>query len=243
LKQFADRLKKALSDSHKLAARLDEPDFPLADLETVQCWQRQRLATSYRDLICRQQYRAAGDFFLDELYGGLNFRERDQEMERVLPVMVRMLRADMILVLAEAFELQAMSLDFDMEMTTAMLDSGWHDLTIERYGFIYRACGRAPERETQIELIHRLGAALNELVHHRLVLFLIRTLKGPARAAGFGLLQSFLERGLNAFQVMGDGTEFVETVWRRESEISQLLFAGDENPFRRVDIHVHRDKI
>lgn len=231
MKQYAGRLKKALSDSHKLATRLDEPGFPLAELGAVQSWQRQRLANSYQDLISRQRFRAAGDFFLDELYGGLNFRERDQEMERVLPVMVRMLRDDMILVLAEAFELQALSLEFDMEMTAALLDSGWHELNIERYGVIYRACGRAPDRQVQVELIRKLGFALNELVHHRLVVFLIRTLKGPARAAGFGLLQSFLERGLNAFQVMGDGSEFVETIWRRESEASQRLFAGHQEPF------------
>ncbi|HEY5775860.1 MAG TPA: hypothetical protein VIS57_07235, partial [Xanthomonadales bacterium] len=72
---------------------------------------------------------------------------------------------------------------------------------------------------------------LNELVHHRLVLFLIRTLRGPARAAGFGLLQAFLEQGLRAFQIMGDGTEFIETIWRNEDRIMQRLFAGEKNPF------------
>ena len=167
--------------------------------------------------------------------GGLHFRERDQEMERVLPVMVRMLRDDMLEVLAEAFELQALSLEFDMEMTANMLDNGWQSLDVDRYVAIYRATGRAEERAEQIELIRRLGLALNELVHHRLVLFLIKTLKGPARAAGFGLLQGFLEQGLFAFQVMGDGTGFVETVWRRESEVSRRLFAGVQSPFDDLD--------
>jgi hypothetical protein len=231
LKQNAVHLRQALQDSHHLAARLDEPDFPLAGLNVVQSWQRQRLARSYEGLISQQRYRAAGDFFLDELYGGLNFRERDQEMERVLPVMVRMLRDDMLLVLAEAFQLQSMSLNFDIDMTAAMLDFGWEGLSIERYGQIYRACGRPSEREKQIELIQHLGLALNELVHHRLVLLLIRTTRGPARIAGFGLLQSFLEQGLTAFQIMGDGTEFVETIWQNESKVKDRLFAGDENPF------------
>lgn len=234
MKQNADRLRQALSGSHKLALRLDEHDFPLADLEHVQGWQRQRLANSYRDIISQDRYSAAGDFFLDELYGGLHFRERDQEMERVLPVMVRMLRDDMLLVLAEAFELQSLSLSFDMDMTFAMLDAGWHSLDMDRYGEIYRACGRAEERKHQVDLMRRLGLALNELVHHRLVLFLIKTLKGPARAAGFGLLQSFLEQGLYAFQKMGDGSGFVETVWRRESELSRRLFAGEKNPFENL---------
>ena len=231
MKQHADHLRQALTASHALALRLDEPSFPLAEFEILQGWQRARLATSYRDLISQERYRAAGDFFLVEIYGGLNFRERDQEMERVLPVMVRMLRADMLLVLAEAFELQSLSMSLDMDMTRALQQFGWKELNTNRYGEIYRHCGRAPDRERQIELIGHLGMELNELVHHRLVMFLIRTLRGPARAAGFGLLQSFLEQGLKAFQTMRDGTEFIETIWNSENEIMQRLFAGDENPF------------
>ena len=231
MKKNAPLLRQALSDSHNLASKLDEPGFPLVELELLQAWQRERLAECYRDLISQERYGAAGDFFLDELYGGLHFRERDQEMERVLPVMVRMLRDDMILVLAEAFELQALSLEFDMEMTALFQKSGWNELNTVRYGELYRAVGRASEREKQIELIGRLGLELNELVHHRLVLWLIRTLRGPARAAGFGLLQSFLENGLNAIRIMGDGTEFIETIWRRESRVMRRLMDADENPF------------
>lgn len=231
MKKHADHLRQALTDSHELASRFDEPGFPHEELEILQEWQRKRLANTYKDLISQPRYAAAGDFFLAELYGGLNFRERDQQMERVLPVMVRMLREDMLLALAEAFELQSLSLSLDMDMTEALRDSGWKDLTTSRYGEIYRTCGRTHDRERQIELIGHLGLELNELVHHRLVMFLIRTLRGPARAAGFGLLQTFLEQGLKAFQIMGDGTYFIETIWKNEDKIMRRLFAGDKNPF------------
>jgi hypothetical protein len=230
LKQNAARLKLALTDSHTLAARLDEPGFPLAELAIVQSWQRQRLATSYADFTSQERYSAAGDFFLDELYGGLHFRERDQEMERVLPVMVRMLRDDMLLALAEAFELQALSLGFDMQMTTQFLNKGWDKLSLSRYAEIYRACGRQDARDHQIELIHRLGLDLNRLVRHRLVMMLVRMLRGPAVAAGFGLLQSFLENGLRAFRIMGDGTEFIDSIRLREGEFMRSLLADKENP-------------
>ena len=231
MKRHADHLRQALTDSHELATRIDKPGFPHEELELLQGWQRRRLAKSYHDLISQERYRAAGDFFLDELYGGLNFRERDQQMERVLPVMVRMLREDMLLALAEAFELQSLSLSLDMDMTMALRQSSWDELSTDRYGEIYRICGRPADRERQIELIGHLGLELNELVHHRLVMFLIRTLRGPARAAGFGLLQSFLEGGLRAFQIMGDGTEFIETIWANEDKVMQRLFDGDKNPF------------
>jgi len=232
LKRNAAHLRQSLADSHALAERFDEAGFPRAELELLQDWQRRRLAGSYRALISQPRYRAAGDFFLDELYGGLNFRERDQQVERVLPVMVRTMPDNMLLALAEAFELQALSLSLDMGVAAAIREFGWTSLDTGRYGEAYRRCGRPEDRERQIELIGELGTMLNELVHHRLVMFLVRTLRGPARAAGFGLLQNFLENGLQAFQVMGDGTEFIETVWHNEDTYMQRLFAGDANPFR-----------
>ena len=233
MKQNAGRLKRALAESHRLAASLDAENFPLVELEVLQDWQRERLARSYQDLFKRKRFTAAGNFFLTELYGGLHFRERDQEMERVLPVMVRMLRDDMLEALAEAFELQSLSLDLDIDMTRALQQAGWNELNTDRYAAIYRICGRIPDREQQIELIRHLGMKLNDLVNHRLVLLLIRTLRGPARAAGFGLLQSFLEKGLFAFREMGDGSEFVHTIWQRESKAIQRLLSGDEYPFSR----------
>ena len=145
--------------------------------------------------------------------------------------MVRMLRDDMLLALAEAFELQSLSLSLDMDMAAIMHESGWDELNIHRYGETYRACGRRTDREKQVETIRDLGLVLNELVHHRLVLWLIRTVRGPARAAGFGRLQSFLEQGLTAFRVMGDGSTFIETIWKKETDVMHRLMAGDEDPF------------
>lgn len=231
MKKYAGRVRSALAESHRLAGRLDEPGFPLEALESLQDWQRNRLAKTYADLIAVDRYRAAADFFLAELYGGLHFRERDHEVERVLPVMIRMLRDDMLLALAEAFELQALSLDLDMCMAHAMVETGWNDLDVRRYGEVYRACGRADDRARQIRLIRQLGLVLDELVHHRLVLLMVRMVRGPARAAGFGLLQTFLEQGLYAFRAMGDGTEFVEAIWERERAAMLKLLAGEERPF------------
>ena len=139
MKKHAASLRQALTGSHTLATCLDEPGFPLAELELLQDWQRHRLARSYQDLISQERYAAAGEFFLAELYGGLHFRERDHEMERVLPVMVRMLRDDMLLALAEAFELQTLSLSLDIDMVAALQKAGWDELDTARYGDIYRA--------------------------------------------------------------------------------------------------------
>lgn len=234
MKANADRLRLALSESHALAAALDVADFPLARLERLQDWQRARLAATYDDFIAQDRFRPAGEFFLGELYGGLNFRERDQEVERVLPVMVRTMPDHMLEAMAEAFELQGLSLRLDIAVAHCMAEAEWRELDPDRYGAVYRAAGRFEDRERQIDLIRHLGLKLNELVHHRLVIMLLRMLRGPARAAGFGRLQNFLEDGLQAFRDMRDGTEFIMTIWHRERTIADRLQAGDQDPFRPV---------
>ena len=231
MKEHEERLRKALTSSHQMAKRLDAKGFGLKSLLLLQNWQRARLAGTYSDLLNEARFLAAGHFFLDELYGGLNFRERDQEVERVLPVMVRLLPDHMLLVLTRAFELQALSLDLDIDMAGRMFAKGWNSLDAGRYGVLYRETGRAGDRDKQLGQIYELGLALNELVHHRLVLRLISLLRGPARLAGFEHLQGFLEDGLLAFQAMRDGTVFIQAIRDRENEIMRRLQAGEERPF------------
>lgn len=225
------RLKAALGRNHALAERTREKDFPAARFEMLQRWQRERLAHTYADLLAEPQFQAAGHFFLEELYGGLEFRERDQQVSKVLPVMTRTLPEHMLHALARAFELQAISLELDMEMARHMALNEVSEIDEGAYQRLYQSTGRAEDRRQQIELIHGLGLELNEVVRHRMVLNLVRLLRVPARAAGFGLLQDFLEKGLWAFRKMGDGQLFVETIYQREHEIMQRLLDGDEHPF------------
>lgn len=225
------RLQAALGRNHALAEHTRDPDFPATYFGSLQRWQRARLARSYADLLAEPQFRAAGHFFLEELYGGLEFRERDQQVSKVLPVMTRTLPEHLLHALARAFELQAISLELDMEMAGQMARADISELDERAYQRLYLLTGRAEDRRQQIELIHGLGLELNDVVRHRLVLNLVRLLRLPARAAGFGQLQDFLEQGLWAFRKMGDGERFVETIYRREHEIMRRLLDGAENPF------------
>lgn len=226
------RLRVALADNHEIAASIDRPGFPRAEFEILQAFQRKRLARAYSDLAARKEYRPAVTFFLEELYGGLHFRERDRQVARVLPVMVRMLPAHMLDSLAGAFELQAMSLDLDGRLAKKMSTRDLTELTAADYAAIYPAVPRN-EREAQLEMIRDLGRVLTRLVDRRGVMLLIRAMRAPARAAGFGALQDFLERGMGAFRAMGDHVdEFIATVYARETAVMQRLYAGDGDPFR-----------
>jgi hypothetical protein len=231
IKPGAQRLRDMLARNHAIAQRVQEPDFPLAQFNTLQQWQRARIARSFEDLAQRQGYRPAVQFFLNELYGGLDFRQRDQDMGRVMPVMIRFLPDRTLGTMSEAFELQAISLEFDMAMAGEMAQRRQDRLDMPTYCEVYRAANDKPGRERQIRLIREIGYDLDKLVRWPLVNHLVRLLRGPAHAAGFGNLQEFLENGLAAFRALEDPACFIETIYAREWGAMKKMFAGSGQPF------------
>ena len=230
-KPGAARLREMLVRNHAVAERVLETDFPLPEFEELQQWQRARIARSFRDLEQSEAYRPAVHFFLTELYGGLDFRERDQDMNRVMPVMIRFLPDRTLGTMSEAFELQAISLEFDIEVATEMARRGISKLDMDLYCEVYRAADDHVGRERQILLIRKLGHDLDTLVTKPWINYLVRLLRGPAHAAGFGSLQEFLEHGLVSFRALEDPAFFIETIYDREWSAMERLFAGEKKPF------------
>jgi hypothetical protein len=230
-KPGARRFQEMLARNHAFAERTLGPDFPLPEFNQLQCWQQERLSCSFADLYEMKDYRPAIDFFLTEVYGGLDFRDRDQAMEQVTPVMIRFLPDRALVALSEAFELQAISLEFDERMGRYMATEGVRRIDMDAYGAIYRACSDREGRERQILLIHKLGYDLDKLVQKSWINYLVRLMRGPAIAAGFGRLQAFLEGGLESFRSLDDATWFVDTIYEREWAAMERLFRGDPDPF------------
>jgi len=220
-----------LARNHLLAAKITAPDFPLKPFQTLQRWQRKRLAKSYSDLSSQESYRPACEFFLDDLYGGLDFLKRDQDVAKVMPLMVKFLPGRFLIAMADAFELQAISLEFDMSMVAHMDSANSTKLSTATYAQIYRSCGDRPLRESQIQLMRDLGRELAILAHKPFVTQLIRLMRGPANAAGFNALQSFLEAGVVSFRTLDDPAYFINTIYEREWLSMQKLFAGEADPF------------
>jgi hypothetical protein len=102
---------------------------------------------------------------------------------------------------------------------------------VARYAEAYRHAGRRADRERQIALTSKIGEYLDGVVRKPIIRGLVRLARGPAHAAGFGLLQEFLERGLDAFEAMHGATEFLGTVRSRERRAMERLFASTADPF------------
>jgi hypothetical protein len=221
-------LARHLRESQRLLERLDQRPDEHPRLEELQHWQRCRLRETYADLRAQPRFELACVFFLEELYGGRDMRERDRQLERVLPVMSRTMPDHLLGAMGDAMRLQWMSMDLDARLSRHLEA----DLNQAEYARAYRRMAAWEEREEQIELIRDLGRLLQRTVRRRMIRRLVGLMHGPAVAAGFSKLQEFLAEGLDAFATMGDdATLFVDTIHERETVALERMRNGSDQPF------------
>ncbi len=201
----------------------------------VRAWQADRLARTYPDLLGSPRYAAAAAFFLSDLYGPKDFSARDEAIGRIIPTLTRMLPAAALETIAAAVELDVLAETLDQRVAVELRQRQpeAHALAISAasYGEAYRAAGSPAERERQIRLIGRVGAALDRLARKPLIAGALRLMEGPAHAAGLGALHDFLARGFAAFRGMRGADEFLAVIGARESRLNARLFADDPHPF------------
>jgi hypothetical protein len=229
--KIVDRLLEQLD----LAARLresaaDEPDAE-AGRQCLRAWQAQRLTRTHADLLANPRFRETALFFLTDLYGPEDLSRHESDVRRILPIMTRVLPVAGLETVADAVELNTLSETLDAAMVSA-LGSEVARLDEAAYGLAYRAVGRRPERERQIDLIEHLGRSLDHLTQQPFVGKALSMMRKPAKLAGLGELQHFLERGYTAFRKMGGADEFLQIVMSKERALLEALFAGDDNPLK-----------
>jgi hypothetical protein len=197
-------------------------------LAELQRWQSERLLRSHADLRSKPRCRAAVEFFFSELYGGTDPTARDRDLQRVHRVMERLLPTEALRALMLAIELEILSQELDADVVRNLPPG---PITVESYAAGYRGAGRRPDRERQIELLGVIGGFLDGVVKKPIIRALVHFARRPAHAAGFGAMQEFLERGLDAFEGMKGADEFLATLREREWRAMERMFAGVADPF------------
>ncbi len=197
-------------------------------LHHLQRWQSKRLLRSHADLRANPRYRKAVEFFFDELYGGGDPRGRDRDVMRVHRVMERLLPRKALQALCLAIELEVLSQELDADVVRHLPPG---PITVDSYSEGYRGAGRPADRARQIDLLGIIGEYLDAVVQKPIIRGLVRLARGPAHAAGFGGLQEFLERGLEAFEDMHGADEFLAVIREREVLAMERIYARHPDPF------------
>jgi hypothetical protein len=208
--------------------RLATPQLAAA-LDRLASWQTRRLNATYADLALEPRYGPAIEFFQTDLYGPGDFSRRDADLARVAPLMARILPAGVIATASRAMELSTLSHELDRALVAQLREDT--PLSVATYCEAYRAHANRAARERQIALIVAVGAALDRYVGKPVVRSALAAMRQPARVAGLGALQQFLERGVAAFRHMRGASEFLAIIEARETALMIAIFSGDRAPF------------
>jgi hypothetical protein len=229
-----DRLAVQLARHQALHDLGREPRNGLRWLPELRRWQAARLRGSFARFLRDPARRPAAEFFLADVYGDHDFTRRDADIARVLPMMRRLLPKKLLGTVADAIELGALTQELDLAMAEALeiLAPRRKTLDAALYGEAYRRVGKAAARRRQIALIGKVGRGFGQALRLPGVASLLALSRGPAKLAGLGELQVFLERGYAAFEALGDVEGFIAEIERDETAVSQRLFEGATDPFR-----------
>jgi len=100
-------------------------------------------------------------------------------------------------------------------------------ITEQRYRM---ACREVSSYEECMDLVHLaadLGETLKTLVRLPLIGGLLRTMRAPAHAAGFGALQEFLETGFVTFRRISDIDRFLHLLRERMDQVFDHIYRAE----------------
>jgi hypothetical protein len=192
-----------------------------AGVVAVKAYQQARFERTHADLFAHARYGRAARFFVDELYGPQDFAQRDAQFSRIVPALVRLFPDDIVETVETLAAVHALSERLDSAMAGYL---GGAAPTRAGYVQAWQATGEPPSRLRQLELVMRVGQSLDRHTRSLVLRTSLKAMRGPARAAGLGALQAFLEAGFDAFGAMRGAREFLATIQARETALVERLF-------------------
>jgi hypothetical protein len=190
----------------------------------VKAWQQARFERTHADLFDHPRYGRAARFFVDELYGPQDFAQRDAQFSRIVPALVRLFPDDIVETVEALAAVHALSERLDSAMAGHLAGAAPSRASYVR---AWQATGEPTSRRRQLELVMRVGQSLDRHTRSLMLRTSLKAMRGPARAAGLGALQAFLETGFEAFGAMRGAREFLATIETRETALVERLFEPD----------------
>ncbi len=215
-KAAAERFRARIHRSNELHASYLDDEALLAAYDRFTRWQLAYLLRSFDDMYRADGYREALDFVMNDL-AGVGIAGRDWDLERVAPVITTMLPTGALQALASATRMNVQVLELNLAVTKALMADGNlpAEITERAYWSAFRQSTSYDECQELMKHTMELGTRLKSLVGHALLGGLLRAMRGPAHAAGFGVLQDFLELGFTTFRNIPDIDFFLTELDRR----------------------------
>ena len=221
--------------------QLKQHDESLADfresLYRLQSWQAQRMRKTHQQLLEDEKYRVATEFFLQDIYGGIDLTHIANEAERALNKALKILPEKVMVTATYALELNALSAELDELLADYLFNHmGESDISMEAYTEAFRRSASLELRQRQVDLARHLAVGLDKYVRSRVIYTTFKLVRKPAHKAGIQNLYEFMGKGFDAMRPMGSASAVIHRIVDREAELIEAIFSGESLPFGFDDI-------
>lgn len=249
----AERYEPNMKETDMLPPRIDETqsaaDRIRHGIARYRCWQRHgndalnaqvlvvqqlqiaRLRRTHESLLADDRFCPITEFFLCEIYAGLDLDELAREIEKALPVATRMLPDSVLRTAAIAVEANALTGELDEEVALWLHAAGITEPTDSDLIAAYRRCDQDVARREQMRLLRELGLGLDRYVRSRLITATFKMAARPAKMAGLGGLYDFMGKGFAVMKPMKSVANFLDDFLGREARILDKLNTDCDDPF------------
>ncbi len=213
-----------------------QPDFR-ESLYRLQNWQAQRMRKTHQQLLEDEKYRVATEFFLQDIYGGIDLTDIANEAERALNKALKILPEKVMVTATYALELNALSAELDERLADYLFDiMGEVEISMEAYTEAFRLSAPLELRQRQVDLARKLGVGLDKYVRSRVIHTTFKLVRKPAHKAGIQNLYEFMGKGFDAMRPMGSASMVIHRIVDREAELIEAIFSGESLPFGFDDV-------
>lgn len=215
-KAAAAKFRKYIGRSNELHAEYLNDERFLSSYDRFANWQLDYMLPFFADLHELDGYAEAIDFTISDL-AGIGISSRDRDLARVAPLITAMLPFQALSTVAAAAQMNARVLKINLAICRGLFVGDELPASITERDYCV-ACRGASSLEECVELVHLiadLGGTLKTLVKMPMIGMTLRAMSAPARAAGFGSLQRFLETGYRTFRQIPDIDLFLAEIRKR----------------------------
>jgi hypothetical protein len=206
-------------------------DALTASVVAVQALQTARLRHTHHSLLADKRFAPITEFFLNDIYTGLELDELAREIEKALAVATRLLPDSVMRTAAIAVEANALTGELDEAVASDLLTHGISVPTDDDLIASYRRLEQYEARHRQMHLLRELGLGLDRYVRSRLITATFKISKGPAHMAGLAGLYDFMTTGFAVMKPMKSVAGFLDVFLGREQRILDRLAQGASAPF------------
>lgn len=232
--RLAEKLSAIMRRQSQLESLLSQDVLLHKMLMSVQAWQKNRIAGTYRRLLTHEAFGQATRFVLEEAYAGPDHDALIGDIERVVPHVVRLFPEPLVKTAVDILALNTLTLALDIELSQSLLD---HKVLPEAvntaiYEQAYCALDNFSKRYEQLTLMRALGDSVEHYLGSQWVYAAFKVTKLPAKALGLQALVNFMQRGFEAIhQLPIPATDLVNLIVDTEQGYVDRLRSGERNIF------------